>query len=351
MYPRNEAKAANTVCGLARERLVRWFRGGRIAAVAALLSGLPATAVETNSHLATLLQFANGKIPISEAIVYRELSNTNGAVLNQEWWQTGYQGETWYVMRLKPDTNATSGFVLAPPRQMIYGASYTHLWTVSDENIHVAEKQHAADSFLDKAGISHKDLLSQTLELGLPIEAEALVSIAETDPVINISFLSNIETNSSNWKASVHTDAMGRANVIRSPPDLKIPPRFLIGYEYSDSTSSIPQTIKFQSGAHLFVWQFLSLKIGQTDLKASGGYVPKSFITDLHKARSVNLWTNDQSHFLAASGDFLPGFESDKQTRTTFGTLIILSVAFTAVIISVLVWKKRKETKPQPNNT
>jgi hypothetical protein len=35
--------------------------------------------------LATFQKFVNGKIPIREAVVYRQLSNTNGTVLNREW--------------------------------------------------------------------------------------------------------------------------------------------------------------------------------------------------------------------------------------------------------------------------
>jgi hypothetical protein len=72
---------------------------------------------------ATFQKFVNGEVPVKEAIVYRELSDTiSGKVLNKEWWRFGYQNDSWFVQRLKPDTNDSSKLI--PINSDIYGASF-----------------------------------------------------------------------------------------------------------------------------------------------------------------------------------------------------------------------------------
>jgi len=86
---------------------------------------------ETTARLATFQKFVNGEVPVKEAVVYRELSKTNGTVLNREWWRLGYQNDTWFVQRLIPVATNSSHLV---PRDAICGASFAQLWTVSEIN-------------------------------------------------------------------------------------------------------------------------------------------------------------------------------------------------------------------------
>ncbi len=136
-----------------------------IPAVATPTAGQGSTANTANAKLALFQDFVNGNVPVKEAVVYRKITKPDGTMVNQEWWRFGCQGSTWYVQRLRPDTNNPSSLVPLGGHQ-VGGASYTHLWIIDDRNVHLAAKESAEGSLLTKAGLP--TLLQTALSLGLP---------------------------------------------------------------------------------------------------------------------------------------------------------------------------------------
>src|SRR5882724_12010540 len=65
-------------------------------AILVLFSGASAISAEgPSTPLQNFRSFVNGAVPVKEAVVYRQISQTN-KVLNEEWWRFGYQPNTWY---------------------------------------------------------------------------------------------------------------------------------------------------------------------------------------------------------------------------------------------------------------
>jgi hypothetical protein len=127
----------------------------------------------SEARLATFQEFVNGEVSIREAIVFRRITKSDGALVNQEWWRFGYQNDTWYVQRLTPAVDDSSKLVPLPGNT-VCGASVDRLWTVGDKDVHWAARDSAAGSIPDTFGEFSRSLLLSALSLGLPRLTEVL---------------------------------------------------------------------------------------------------------------------------------------------------------------------------------
>jgi thiol-disulfide isomerase/thioredoxin len=252
----------------------------------------------TNAGLATFQKFVNGEVPVKEAVMYRELSRTNGAVINREWWRFGHQNDTWFVQRLKPE--ATNSDKLVPYDSNICGASSAQLWAVGDQNLHLAAKDVASGSVPDTFGGFYRNLMFSTFSLGIPRENSVLKI---TDAPVKWEGLefNTIVGSKRGQKGKV----LARASITGQlelgdnglPASAKFPgaDQFSSGtvtYEYSSDTVGIPKIFVVKYPDTTFRYEFLSLALGSNDLAKSDGYVPSLF-ADMARKRIVMLWTNE----------------------------------------------------------
>lgn len=306
----------------------------------------------TNAGLATFQAFVNGEVPVKEAVVYRKITRADGTLVNQEWWRFGYQENTWYVERLEPDKDDASTLVPLWDRE-VFGASFTHVWTVSDKNIHVAARDFGAGGVPDTHGGFPRGLLFSALSLGLPRN----------------SMVSNIEDALIKWDGLEFLSVWGRktdpAGVLRDIvrkgrlslgddgfpasaefPDIPEIAGGFVTYKYGAGTPGIPTvfTAKYSDNDLQYQYQFVSLNLGTNDLTQTGGYVPSLF-ADLSLERRITVWTNDKPYSLI-QGKLQPAFGGRVVTQTSKsgGLFILISVALATAILLAL-WHRRSERK------
>ncbi len=308
----------------------------------------------TNAGLATFQAFVNGELPVKEAVVYRKITRADGTLVNQEWWRFGYQENTWYVERLEPDKDDAPTLVPLWDRE-VFGASFTHVWTVSDKNIHVAARDFGAGGVPDTHGGFPRGLLFSALSLGLPRN----------------SMVSNIEAALIKWDGLEFLSVWGRKTeptgvlreIVRNGklalgddgfpvsaefPDIPEVPGGFVRYEYNHDVRGIPGsfTARYNGEDMEYRYEFLSLTFGTNDLTQTDGYVPSLF-ADLALARSVMIWTNDKPYSVM-QGKLQPAFGARVLGRhpKRSGLIILTSLAVaSAVILALWYWRSEKKHK------
>lgn len=257
----------------------------------------------TDSALQTFQSFVNGWLPIKEAIVLRQVFNTNGTVQNKEWWRFALQdgNRTWYVERLMPDSKDSSKLIRRP-NDAIIGASLSNLWSVSDRDIHIADKSVSLGSGPDSHGGFTRSLMLSALSLGIPRRPD-LRSITDSQiewngPTFATEVASSWGTDGSVLAAAhiagrltVGTNGLAVSADIPAVGDLAA---CSVTYDYADS-NALPSIFTKKYAGRIYRYEFLSLKLGTNDLSATGGYVPSLF-ADATLQRHVTLWTNDRPY-------------------------------------------------------
>ena len=277
-------------------------------AIIVLFSGASAISAEgPSTPLQNFRSFVNGAVPVKEAVVYRQISQTN-KVLNEEWWRFGYQPNTWYVQRLHPATNDPAKLVPLE-YDAVVGASFTNMWTVADKGLDLVEKRFAVGSRPASYGEFQRSLMLSALSLGLPRRFDAF-DIA--DAQIEWSGTAfRTEINGSNKTNRLTLE--GRLTVAGdgSPISAEFQaigtrPAGTVAYEYRTNGMPVPAICTLRSGERKYRYEFLSLKLGTNDLSGTGGYVPSMF-ADMKLARNTTVWTNSLP-YSANDGKIIPAF-------------------------------------------
>ncbi len=344
-----------------RHTCLGWRTWATIAAALSLFRGIGSAAgdpnPETNARLVTFQKFANGEVPILEAVVYRKITKPDGSYTNQEWWRFGCQENTWFVERLQPASDDPSKLVPVP-NGAIVGASYTHFWTVSDRNIHVAAKEFGTGSKPDTYGGFHRNLMFAALSLGLPRRMDKL-TLSESPVVWNgLEFRASVPAKADQAGASDSVVVAGKVTLGDDDrPKIAVwrgvgqSPERQVAYQYPPDGADIPSAFvaKHPGSDLVYRYEFLSLKLGSNDLSATDGYVPSMF-ADLKMARDVTVWTNDKPYGLY-DGKLLPdfGFKVVGQESKSSGLIILIASAIATVIILAL-WYRRFEQKAKKQN-
>lgn len=269
----------------------------------------------TDSVLQTFQTFVNGGLPIKEAVVCRRILNTNGIVQNEEWWRFGQQdsNRTWYLERDVPHSKNPSKLVRRTNDATV-GASFANLWSVSDRNIHIADKSVSLGSGPDSYGTFGRHLMFSALSLGVPRRQDLR---AITD--------SQIEWSGTNFTTEVTSKHGTNGSVLATaritgkltlgtnglPVSADIPAvgdaaACSVKYDYADSNAVLPSVFTIKYPGRIYRFEFLSLKLGTNDLSATGGYAPSLF-ADTTLQRHVTLWTNDRPYSLV-DGKTRPAF-------------------------------------------
>ncbi|MBE0545197.1 MAG: TlpA family protein disulfide reductase [Verrucomicrobia bacterium] len=273
-----------------------------------LTCGPRALGQEADPRLATFKAFVNGGVPVKEAVVCREITKPDGTLVNKEWWRFGWQAGTWYVQRLIPDTNnPTKPFTQA--NNTTIGASSTVLWSVSDRNLHFAEKVVARGSGPDSQGAFERQLMLGAMSLGLR-QNLSFHSIMDgqigwgllkfSTPVVNTYVTGRLELGEDGLPISASIPAVGGV------------PVHITSYEFATTNVGIPRAFTVKISEHEYRHEFLSLQLGTNDLTATGGYVPALF-ADMKSQRSISVWTNGVHYFLR-NGEFTPSFRPQSPT-------------------------------------
>lgn len=307
----------------------------------------PAADQPVNDKLLTFQKFVNGEIPVKEAVVFRKITSTNGAVLNQEWWRCGWQANTWYCQRLTPDTNDLAELVPLSQNEVI-GESFTHAWIISDKNIHVAAKIDEAGSIIDTHGAFPRELLFRTVSLGIP----RMMNVHEIDESLiewsNLDFHTMVAT-AWNSKGVVISNAPLAGKLTLDERGCPILAEFssvgnlgggAIAYEYVMENDAIPRAYTLKYPDREYRYEFISLDLTSNNLANPDGYVPPMF-ADPRLERFVNIWTNNRSYSLV-QGKLYPNFgvKMVGQNKSHSGLIILISLAVSLAII-LTFWHRR----------
>lgn len=291
--------------------------------------------------------FINGQVPIKEAVVYRKILNTNGAILNQDWWRFGYQSDTWYLERLVPDKDDSSKLV-SRPNGNICGTSYRSVWTVSDKDIHTAAKSSASGSVPESFTKFYCNLMISTLSLGVPRRLDVL-TIDEAPIEMHASeFTSTVGTKFDKKGTIIEArpiDGTWKANADGLPVSLQYPgigefSGGSVDYEYSSSTTRLPTVFTIKRTKDVLRYEFLSLSLGTNDLVTTNGYVPSLFATatGTNFQRHITVWTNSLAYSLT-NGKLRPAFGADRKKNGTF-IMVILALASATFLT---LWYRRSK--------
>ncbi len=308
----------------------------------------------TNARLALFQDFVNGQVPVKKAVVYRKISKPDGMIINQDWWCFGYQDNTWYAERLKPATNDPTKLVPLS-HDVICGASFTHLWTISDQNIHVAAKPFAAGGTPDRYGATVRNPMQASISLGLPRRLDKLELSDAPIEWDGLRFRTvryeGLGGNGVGITVTLDGDVTLDANGLPAVARWSETHGYTGGsvfYEYGPDTQGIPTAFvcKYTKEALSYRYEFLSLTLGTNDLSETEGYVPSLF-TDLKQERQVTIWTNNQDYSLI-NGKLVSGArpahvygEGPKQT----GVIILISLAAVASTILALWYRRSKKER------
>jgi peroxiredoxin len=268
----------------------------------------------TSAGLALFQQFVNGQVPVKEAVVYREISNNNGKVLNKEWWQFAYQNDSWFVQRLIPD--ATNSAKLIPRDSTIYGASFKQLWMISDQNLAAVGKDVATGS-LPAKNLFYRTLIFSALSLGIPRQSDAL-SITDAPVKWNSLEFNSVIVSQRDKMGTAMATAPLQGQLIQGNngcpvsavyPEIGQYPGGEVTYEYEPSDATgIPKSFVEQYGNEKCRYEFLSLKLGEDNFMATNGYVPSLF-ADMTLKRIVTQYTNGLA-YEQRDGKSYPSFQS-----------------------------------------
>lgn len=322
-------------------------------AVAAYLVAAASTRdAVSGSNLETFQQFTNGKRWVKEAVVNRCISRADGTVINNEWVRFGFQGSTWYAQRLVPSTNDSTQLVpMARLRNPIGGASFTHLWLVTDTDVHVASKEFATGSTPKEYSGVEYGCMVDALTLGLPHNGLGNIRWS------GCAFTTDVVTRRSPDGQPLESNSI-TGNVILGSNGLPVSAKYLgvgsyagasLTYEYDDAVSAVPVRITAATGGQsgkVYRWEFLSLSLGEVSLEATGGYVPTMFV-DAGTPRNAIVWTNNLPYTFVGDST-VAAFETSNPRRT--GSLILATTALTVLLLLALSYR-RLTNKPQHANT
>jgi len=325
---------------------------GGLAFAMLLLTTWPAQAQPMNDRLGRFQKFVNGEIPVKQGLMLRTLSNANGKVLNREWWRFGCQDDTWYVERVVPDTNNPLKFVSAA-WGTVCGASTTRYWSISDQNIHLVDRDKAVSSGPESFGEFSRSLLSSGLALGLPRRHGAL----EFDE-IEWNGLAFTTTVGSKWdkRGTILATMVITGKLALGENGLPISaecpgagqlPASSVTYEYGQTNKGIPSIFVEKITDHTYRYEFLSLTLGRNDLVGPDGYVPSMF-GDMKIKRDVTVWTNSYSYSVI-NGKLQPNFGitlyEPGKIRPWHRRFIIASCTFAVVAIILGLWYWRSKAR------
>ncbi len=299
---------------------------------------------EANKRMTLFEQFTRGEIPIREAVVYREAQKPDGTVFNREWVKFSFQaaGATYYIQRLAPSTNDPSKLVSAGANRT-WGASMTHLWVITDTDVHVVEKTVAAGSGPKQNSDFGINFMEGAISLGIPHTALESLSWRES------AFTTEMAQTGLNGEG-VRTNRIFGERIVneagytlecRVPKSGSFEAEEII-YAYNGVTNGLPSSFKERvaGGGDQFVWTFLSLELGQADLNETAGYVPTMFAA-ANLVRHPTIWTNQHSYTVFEAGT-APDFKAGNPQGVARG--VFAGCALAVITISALWlrrWKRR----------
>lgn len=266
-------------------------------------------------RIATFQKFVNGEVPIKESIVKRTITDNGDKHVHREWYRFGCQdnGETFYVQLLEPDKQDPSKLVPVAGNT-VCGASLTQLWTISDGNIHSANRTNASGSVPDTFGSLYRNMMHSALSLGVPRLYDA-----QTIQELRVEWNSLAFTTKAYFKED-RKDSV--AQIVTKKGQLKIgtnglpasidfqtldqSPNPTVTYQYSAESTGIPTVFIVKYPGTELRYEFLSLDLGTNDLSATGGYMPSLF-ADPKQERIISRWTNDLD-YTVIDGKTTPSF-------------------------------------------
>lgn len=282
-----------------------------LAVLSAAFSGFPAQGAGPSLEL--FQGFVNGRVPVKEAVVTRQILQADGTVQNQESWRFGCQDGTWYVQRLLPD--AKSPLQLAPrPNTPIVGASFTDIWAVTDRDLHLADRNDELGSGPSRMSSFSRGLMLEALSLGLP-RRPGIRSLTDSEiEWAGSRFTTLVVSKRGTTNALPATGRLTgelRLGLNGLPTSAAAPvlgefPGCSVTYQYADTNAPIPSVFVVKYPDRAYRYEFRSLKSGTNDLTPTGGYVPSLF-ADLALKRNVTLWTNHLAYSLI-NGKLIPAF-------------------------------------------
>ena len=262
-----------------------------------LMAGFGKCRQMTDGPLVTFQKFVNGEVRIKEAVVYRQLSKTNGTVFNKEWWRFGYQNDTWFVQRLRPD--ATNSTKLVPKDSSICGASFAQFWVVSDKNLSMATKNVATGSGPDESAAFRRSLMFEALSLGVPRELDELNIADAAVKWEGLGFSTIVGSKrDENGKVIATAPVKGQLKLGDNgfPASVEFQgvdqfPGGTVTYEFTPDALGIPKSFTSRYSGSIDRCEFLSLSLGSNDLTNAGGYQPSLF-ANMQTKRGVYFYTN-----------------------------------------------------------
>jgi|GEM_PF-2731972 len=312
-----------------------------------LLLSFPAYGQPMNDRLGRFQKFVNGEIPVQEAIVYRTVAKTNGIVFNKQWWRFAYQEGTWYCQQLKPDDSNPTNLI---PSAMngVCGKSYTSFWKINDAIIEVADKNFVRDSHLDY--VFERFLMLSALSLNLPRITQAFDiqdSYIEWD---NLKYRSIVVSKRDKANKVAKSPIEGwlvlgadGAPILSEHPGVGVFPAGKTHYYYTSLAESIPTEFISTNDVSIVDEKFILLKLGKTDLKKTGGYVPSMF-ADMKVHRDVAVWTNSKSYYLEngklVDTSTILTFDNQKKQKG-FERLTVSLCVLAAVSAFLTLWRWR----------
>ncbi|MHB9006263.1 MAG: hypothetical protein ACYDC1_04980 [Limisphaerales bacterium] len=313
-----------------------------------------AAADESNPALKLFQQFSNGQMPIEEAIVYRRIG---GSFTNESWLRFGFQTNTWYGQWVKPDPANAGQFV--PVDSRMQGASHSHFWLFSDDNIHLVPLDNAKDSTPWEFCKISWSMIRQALSFGVPMPHDGVGGIHWDGPRFESRTITEfdqtwtpLETNVVRGVLVLGPDGRPRSTEYTAK-DQRL--NSVVTYEYAPDSQGLPRvfTETKVNGDSTWRFEFLALKMGAVDLSQTDGYVPSLF-ADMTLPRKTAVWSHEKVWYV--EGDELkPGFGFEPYRPPNSSAPWVLGAVALVLTLFLARWLLRFKNQPareaQPHRT
>lgn len=255
-------------------------------------------------------RFVSAATPVAEMI--HAVGVVRGQITNWSYVVFGWQERTFYCQRLAPNTNGVGDPWI--PTSGIVGASFTHVWSIGQLGINIAEKTHSLPTLAhinNPMDLASRDLrrILMDMSLGLTLCDNETIEWHGRDsftarprqfpdqPPRSVMIEGKITAHAETGPAEIlywSRDAPGVTNIVRYAYDKSIHQSLPHRYWRSISESGKGERLVAEN-------RILRVDTSMTNLEDTGGYVPSLFAAGVSR-RFVNIFTNDVMYSLSADG-------------------------------------------------
>lgn len=305
--------------------------------------------VGKSPELSVFQAVTGGAISIKEGLFTRTIIKPDGTTRSVEHYRFGMAGVSWFLEPLDSDPTSSGNF-LRSGRLPVIGATASHVWTISDSNIHIVAKEEISGSVPQIFQNMASGIFLRVVGMGIPMTLEKRVHWDQLHA-------SGIHREFGDYPTNPTTD-LSVTGTLQLGPDGK--PRIMavgsngvfsgsaIEYEYSNAASFFPSLIRYKySELNSPTYKINIISILTNDAK-SIEFKPAMF-GDMNVNRVVTVWSNSLS-FMVKNGRLDPNVSGVARGSKAL-SLVLFAIAALVVFPAYLVlrWNWRKQTRIHKN--